>query len=122
MRAQHGRGRLRLDRLPAVLHLPPLFAFRRRDRLLERDLVLFRNLRRPQPDQTVPAGSQDIFAILARRHVRDGRIVQVQSREWRRGRASSIERYARDLRCAIVRGGYDEQSILVVVVCGSCLL
>ena len=121
MRAQYRRGRLRLDRPPAFLHLPPLFAFRRRDRLLERDLVLFRNLRRPQPNQTVPAGSQDIFAILARRHVRDGRIVQVQSCERHGGRPSSIERYARDLRCAIVRGGYDEQSI-VVVVCGSCLL
>lgn len=91
MRAQHRGGRFRPDRPPALLHLPPLFAFRRRDRLLEWDLVLFWDLRRPQPDQTVPAGRQDIFAVLARRHVRDGRIVQVQSRERRGGRPRSIE-------------------------------
>jgi hypothetical protein len=122
MRAQHRRGRLRLNRAAAFLDLPPLFAFRRRDRLLERDLIAFRNPRRPQPDQTVPTSSQNIFAVLARRHVRNGCIVQVQSCERRGGRPRSIERYTRDLRRAVVRGCYDEQSITVVCVCGSRLL
>lgn len=118
MRAQHRRRRLCPDRAAAaalsLLHLPPLFAFRRCGRLLERDLIRFRNPRRPQPDQTVPARSQNILSVRARRHVRDGRVVQVQSRERRGGRLRSIERYARDLCRAIVRGGCDEQSILVL--------
>ena len=39
--------------------------------------------------------------------------MQVQSRERRGGRLSSIERYARDPRGAVMRGGYNKQSILV---------
>ena len=49
VRAQYRRGRLCPDRAAVVLHLPPLFAFRGRDRL-ERNLIGFRNRRRPQPD------------------------------------------------------------------------
>jgi hypothetical protein len=52
MRAQYRRGRLcPSDRLAVFLHLPPLFAFRRRRRdRLERNLIGFRNRRRPQAD------------------------------------------------------------------------
>lgn len=50
VRAQYRRGRLCPGRSPVLLlHLPPLFAFRRRDRL-ERNLIGFGNRRRPQPD------------------------------------------------------------------------
>jgi hypothetical protein len=38
--------------------------------------------------------------------------VQVQRRERRRGRLSTVERYTEDLRRAIVRGGYDEQILV----------
>ena len=89
------------------MHLPPFFALRRLDRV-GLDLVIFGNARRPQPDESVPTSGQDVLSILARRHVCDGRIVQVQRRERRRGRLSPVERYTEDLRRAIVRGGYDE--------------
>ena len=114
MRAQHRGGRFRPDRAVLILHLPPLFALalrRARDRV-ERDFVHFGNARRPQPDESVPAGGQDIFPVLARRDVRDGRVVQMQRRERRGCRSGSVEGYARDLRCAVVRGGHDAQILI----------
>ena len=69
MRAQHHGGRFRLDRV-AVLHLPPLLALWARNSI-ERNFVCLGDVRRPQPNESVPASGQDMFSIPSRRHVRD---------------------------------------------------
>ena len=117
MRAQHRRRSLCLGRA-TLLHLPPFFALRRSDRV-ERYLVSLGNIRRPQPDESVPASGQDVLPVLTRRHTRDGHIVQVQRRERRATRLSPVEGYAANLRRAIVRGGYDAE---IVFVGGNCRL